>query len=58
MVDVGGKRDRFITALKAAIQAQESGNPAQIESGYGELDVMLPRGSNSIFDKLYIALSF
>lgn len=58
MVDVSGKRYRFITALKAAIQAQESGSLAQIESGYNELDVMLPRSSDSIFDKLHIALSF
>lgn len=51
-------RERFITALRAAIQAQESGNLAQIESGYDELDVMLPRSNNLMFDKLHITLVF
>lgn len=45
------ERERFITALRATIQAQESGNLAQIESGYDELDVMLPRNNNLIFDR-------
>lgn len=51
-------RERFIAALKVAIQAQESGNLAQIERGCDECDVMLPRRSDSMFDKLHITLVF
>ena len=38
-------RQRFVAALEAAAGAHESGNLPAIETGYDELDAVLPRGA-------------
>ncbi len=58
MVDYQQLRQRFLTALDAAARSQESGDFAAIETGYEELDALLPRNVDPAFDKLHSALEF
>ena len=58
MVDYQELRQRFVTALDSAARSQESGELAAIEVGYSELDSLLPRNTDAVFDKLHIALEF
>jgi hypothetical protein len=51
-------RDRFATALEGAALSHERGVPSGIETGYDELDVLLPRGQGPEYDKLHVALHF
>ncbi len=51
-------RERFASDLDRAAQAQEAGNLPDIETGYDELDRMLPRDEGAEYDKLHIALNF
>ena len=51
-------RQRFLSSLEAAAQAQESGDLDGIETGYRELDSLLPRTDDPVYHKLEIALEF
>src|SRR5207249_10355862 len=51
-------RQRFLSGLEAAAQAQESGHLGGVETGYRELDSVLPRTDDPVYHKLEIALEF
>lgn len=51
-------RERFASDLGKAAQAQDAGNLPGIETGYEELDRILPRDEGTEYDKLHIALNF
>jgi hypothetical protein len=51
-------RERFALDLDRAAQSQKVGNLPGIETGYEELDRMLPGGESEEYDKLHIARYF
>ena len=57
-VDFDDLRERFASALEAAADAQDAGNPEAVSTGYDELDGALPRNGEPRIQKLHIALQF
>lgn len=58
ILDFDDFRARFALALEAAADAQDAGDLAAIESGYEELDGLLPRNADPRFHMLHVALMF
>lgn len=56
ILDFDDFRARFALALEAAADAQDAGDLAAIESGYEELDGLLPRNADPRFHMLHVAL--
>ena len=51
-------RERFASNLETAARAQEAGDLPGIETGFAEVDRMLPGGEGAEYDKLHIARYF